>query len=204
MSKSIFQVLERNTRSITLLDALRSGFEKPSVLFQDYTSSKPIVEVFSAFANGHSLLGCVMLTSSATALYTVLLGALQVSASFYGATTFASDLACAIATLFLNACFLLVSVAVGWRYSRRRFLERSPGTMAAMMPFVLSSEKLKEDIRMIRLKDSRREKIKCLEDHGRRYGFGHFHNASEPNTKHFGVERNETNARPDGRPHILA
>ena len=107
-----------------------------------------------------------MLTSSATALYTVLLGELQVSASFYGAITFASDLACAIATLFLNACLLLVSVAVGWRYSRRRFLERSPGTMATMMPFMLSSEKLKEDVGMIKLRENQQEKIKCLEDHG--------------------------------------
>ena len=185
-----------------MLDTLRQGFEKPSILFQDYTSSKPIVELFSTFANGHSLLGYVMLTSSATALYTVLLGALQVSASFYGATTFASDLVCAIATLFLNAWFLLVSVAVGWRYSRRRFLERSPGTVAAMMPFVLSSEKLKEDVGMIRLIDSQREKIKWLEDHGRRYGFGHFYNASDPNTEHVGVERNETNAGPRGKPHV--
>ena len=187
---------------MTLLHALRQGFEKPSILFQDYTSSKPIVEICSTFANGHSLLGYVMLTSSATALYTVLLGALQVSASFYGATTFASDMVCAIATLFLNACFLLVSVAVGWRYSWRQSLERSPGTMAAMIPFVLSSEMLKEDVRMTRSAESQREKIKCLEDRGRRYGFGHFHCANDPNTEHIGVERNETNVGPGGKSHV--
>ena len=70
------------------------------------------------------------------------------------------------------------------------------------MPFVLSSEKLKEDVGMIKLIDNQGERIKCLEDHGRRYGFGHFHNASDPNTGHVGVERNETNAGPGGKLHV--
>ena len=177
-----------------MLDALRQGFERPSILFLDYTSHKPVVEVFTAFGNGHFLLGCIMLNSLATALYTVLLGALQVSASYYGATTFASDLTCAIATLFLNCYFLLISMAVAWRYSRRPFLRRSPGTMASMLPFVLSSEKLKEDARVVRQCSTQQEKIERLEETYRRYAFGRFYDINDPNTPHVGVERNSTGA----------
>ena len=70
------------------------------------------------------------------------------------------------------------------------------------MPFVLSSEKLKEDVKLIELIDGPRARIKCLEAHGRRYGFGHFHNASDPYTEHLGVERNETDPGLGGQPHV--
>ena len=184
-----------------MLDALRHGFQPARVLCDDYTSSRPAVEIFSAFAKGHCLLGYVLLASLATAGYTILLGALQVSTSFYGATTFPADLASAIAAAFLNLFILLVSVAVGWRYSRRRFLTRTPGTMAAIMPYVLSSEKLKEDVRSVSHIKGQQEKIKELERRGRRYGFGYFENESEPGIKHFGVERNYMDG-PDGKEHV--
>lgn len=149
-----------------MFDALCKGFQPPSTLFQDYDSSMPIFEVFSAFANGHSLLGYVFLASLATAGYTVLLGSLQVSASFYGATTYAADLACAISASILNLLILLVSVAVGWRYSWHRFLNRTPVTVAAILPYVLSSEKLKKDVRAVGGEKNQRDKIKALEDLG--------------------------------------
>ena len=73
-----------------------------------------------------------------------------------------------------------------------------------MLPFVLSSEKLKEDVGLIRLLGDPWEKIKCLEDRGRRYGFGCFWNAGEPTDTagHVGVERNETNVGPGGELHV--
>ncbi|KAL9631055.1 MAG: hypothetical protein Q9164_006098 [Protoblastenia rupestris] len=209
--QSIFQVLERNVRSLTLLYALYQGFQPPSLLFTDFSSPKPFLEIFLAFTRGHVLLAIVMLTSLLTALYTVLLGALQVSASFYGATTFTSDLACAVATLGLNAWFLVVSAAVGWKYcgwrysggttrGGRRVINRDPVTIGAMMPFLLSSEKLREDLEAVRTLE-RKEKIRSLEERGRRYGFGWFRNRD--GTEHVGVERNEIcTARNGGRPHV--
>ena len=159
---------------------------------------------------GHILLATVMLTSLLTALYTVLLGALQVSASFYGATTFASDLACAVATLALNAWFLVISAAVGWKHcgwgqsggtGGGRVLNREPATIGAMMPFLLSSEKLREDLEAVRTLKERKVKIRLLEERGRRYGFGRFRNRD--GTEHVGVERNETcTASSGGRPHV--
>ena len=187
-------MLERNVRSIAVLDSLRQGFQPPEVLFQDYTASKPVVEIFAAFANGHSLLGYTMLTSPATALYTVLLGALQVSASFYGATTFANDLICAIACLILNLYLLLVTLLIAWSFSRNPCLKRPPGTMASMLPLVLSSDKLREDADMVAPKASQSEKIECLENARRRYGFGYFYNDGNPNDRHYGIKRDETGA----------
>lgn len=140
-----------------------------------------------------------MLTSYVAALYTILLGALQVSASFYGATTFASDLACAIATLALNAWFWITSVAVGWNYcgwryrgdiGGRRFLTRDPATIGAMMPFLLNSGKLQEDVAAVKRIEGSKDKIRCLEEQGRRYGFGRF--KDREGREHVGVERNET------------
>lgn len=96
--------------------------------------------------------------------------------------------------------FLLVSVAVDWRYSARRFINRSLGTMTAVMPLVLSSEKLKDDVALIRLMGSQRKKIKCLEDLGRRYGFGYFYNPRD--MSHCDVELDETDARHGGRSHV--
>ena len=77
-------------------------------------------------------------------------------------------------------------------YSRSPFLARSPGTIAAMMPLVLSSDKLMEDVREVRQMWSQREKITRLEEMGRRYALGRFQNAREGGVEHFGVERNET------------
>ncbi|KAI4158706.1 MAG: hypothetical protein LQ342_007227 [Letrouitia transgressa] len=197
--QSIFQVLDQNLRSLTPLSALRQGFQPPSVLFTDFSSSRPILEIFLALAHGHTLLATVMLTSYVAALYTILLGALQVSASFYGATTFASDLACAIATLALNAWFWITSVAVGWNYcgwryrgdiGGRRFLTRDPATIGAMMPFLLNSGKLQEDVAAVKRIEGSKDKIRCLEEQGRRYGFGRF--KDREGREHVGVERNET------------
>ncbi|KAL9608073.1 MAG: hypothetical protein Q9167_007073 [Letrouitia subvulpina] len=200
-------LLDQNLRSLTPISALRQGFQTPLVLFTDFSSSRSILEIFLALEHGHTLLATVMLTSFLAALYTVLLGALQVSASFYGATTFASDLACAIATLALNTWFLITSVAVGWNYcgwryhgdiGGRRFLTRDPATMGAMMPFLLSSEKLREDVAAVRKIEGRKNKIRWLEEQGRRYGFGRF--SDREGMKHVGIERNET--VDGGRAHV--
>ena len=70
------------------------------------------------------------------------------------------------------------------------------------MTFILSSEKLKEDGRMIKPMDSQWEKIKCLENLGRRYGFGHSHNTSDSHTTYDGVVRNEINASPGRKVYV--
>ena len=131
-----------------------------------------------------------------------MLGSLQVSASYYGSTTYRGDLAGVIMVLATNFFILAVSLGVAWRYGRAKFLPRFPSVMASVLPYVLSSEMLRRDLRAVRDKERTGEKVKMLEDWGRRYAFGHFRNASElPVLKHLGVERNYMEG-PDARPHV--
>ena len=66
-----------------------------------------------------------------------------------------------------------------------------------MIPFLLSSEKLREDVGSVRQVKERMEKISLLEKQGRRYGFGYF--VSQDGVEHVGVERNETCNTSGGR-----
>jgi hypothetical protein len=175
---------------MTVLDDLRRCYQDPDILWHEYTYSTPILEVVIAFARRNHLLGYVMLASLATALYTIVLGSLQVSATFYGATSFAADRAGAVVTLLLNIFLLLVSLTVAFRYGGASFLPRYPGTLASQLPYVLSSEKLKEDLRQVMPIQKQDEKIQRLRELGRRYGFGQFVNERDPHTAHLGVERN--------------
>ena len=198
MLQSIFQVLERNVRCLTVFDALRHGYQSPRILWDDYTCSRPVLEIVYAFDRGQHLLGYVMLASLATVVYTILLGSLQVSASYYGSTTFSADLA-GVATVFsMNMFILLVSLAVTWRYGRTTFLPRYP---ASLLPFVLFSEKLKEDLRAVNDQSSVKAKVQKLKEASRRYGFGKFHNGNPPTVEHFGIERNYIDG-PNGKDHV--
>ncbi|MCJ1394522.1 hypothetical protein MMC18_007401 [Xylographa bjoerkii] len=199
--QSIFQVLERNVRCLTVFDALHHGYQTPRILWDDFTTGTPILEIFAAFRKGHHLLGYVMLASLATVVYTIILGSLQVSASFYGATSFMDDLGDVVIAFSMNLVILAVSVAATCRYGLRVSLPRYPGTIASMLPFVLSSEKLKEDLNLVEREDSPQAKAKKLKEQGRRYGFGRFVNDNVSETEHLGVERNYVDG-PNGKEHV--
>ncbi|MCJ1251214.1 hypothetical protein MMC30_008445 [Trapelia coarctata] len=200
--QSFFDLLEHNVRSLAALDALRQGYCSPAVLWDDYTTGTPVAEVFSAFHRGQHLLDYVLLASFTSYIYTVMLGSLQVSASYCGSTTYGGDLAGVIIVLATNSFILAVSLAIAWRYGRATFLPRFPNVMASVLPYVLSSELLRRDLRAVRGKGRTGEKVKMLEDLDRRYAFGNFRNANEPPAvKHLGVERSYMDG-PDARAHV--
>jgi len=70
-----------------------------------------IIEIFQTFNKQQHLLGHVMLGSVATAMYTIMLGSLQVSASFYGATDYNGGLFGVIVTFIMNLFILIVTIA---------------------------------------------------------------------------------------------
>ena len=144
-----------------------------------------------------------MLASLATVVYTIMLGSLQVSASYYGSTTFSADLTGVAVVFSMNLFILLVSLAVTWRYGRSTSLPRYPGTIASLLPFVLSSEKLKEDLRAVKDNGSVDAKVQKLKEMSRRYGFGKFHNSGSPAVEHLGIERNYVDG-PHGKDHVYS
>jgi hypothetical protein len=123
-----------------------------------------------------------------------MLGSLQVSASFYGAADFKGDLAGVITTCVINLFILVVTCTGAWRYARARILPRYPGTVASWLPYILSSEKLKEDCRdVFQTCQDKKEQIKALQQKGRRYGFGQFCNEGSMSLR-LGIERNGSSA----------
>ena len=53
-------------------------------------------------------------------------------------------------TFIMNVIILVVSLAITFRYGLREvFLPRYPCTPAAVLPFVTSSERLREDLKLV-------------------------------------------------------
>lgn len=63
-----------------------------SALFEDWDNTWPVLDIFQAFYHRRIFLGLTLIGTISTIAYTIMLGSLQVSASFYGATTFHADL----------------------------------------------------------------------------------------------------------------
>ena len=142
-----------------------------------------------AFESGHHLLGYVLLASMATIAYTIMLGSLQASASFYGATTFGSNFAGVVLVSFFNSVVLGVSVGVGCRYGCGSFLPRSPNTMASLIPYVTRSHLLIQDPTKVQDEASVKARIRKLESNmDRRYGFGWIRDPNST-TMWFGIDR---------------
>ena len=199
ISQSIFDVIEHEVRSLTVFDALRHGYQSPRILWTDYSSGIPIHEVFVAYRNGHYLLCSVLLGSLAMAVYTIFLGLLQVSSSYYGATSFDSDLTAARASTILIAFVLLVNLAAGWRYCRHIFLRRPPDTLAALIPCIIFSPGLAEDLEEVKNEQGVEAKIRKLEQLDRRYALGIFED--EHGKERLGIERHYHDG-PRGRSNV--
>lgn len=199
ISQSISDVVERNVRSLTVFDALRHGYQSPRLLWTDYTCGIPVHEILVAYCNGHYLLCFILLGSLATVVYTIFLGSLQLSSSYYGATSFNSDLTAATASTFLIAFILLSNLAVGWRYCGRKFLLRPQDTLGALIASIIFSPGLAEDLEEVENQQGREAKIQALEEMDRRYACGVFKDGQ--GKERLGVERHYHDG-PRGRSNV--
>lgn len=187
-------MFEQNVRSIALFDSLRHGYQQADILWEDFNRAEPIIEIFRAFLKQQHLLGYVLLGTVAATIYTIMLGSLQSSAGFYGATDFEGDLASVIVTLVMNWFILIVTAAAAWTYTRpnmfskEAILPRYPGTVASLLPWILWSENLKADINEVTRPDwSKAQQINYLKERNRRYTLGIFETDGQ---KTVGIERN--------------
>ena len=169
-------VLEHAIRSLGPFFALRQGYQAPRVLRTDYTRAMPIYEILIAYQNKDYFVCLVFLATWATITYTIFLGSLQLSASFYGATSFNSDYTAVKASTILIAFVLVVNVAVWWQFCRRRVVLRPPNTLAATIPCVAYSPLLREDMGKVKNEQNMYAKIEKLELEDRIYDFGVFRN----------------------------
>lgn len=187
--QSITDVVHQTIRILTPFHALRSGYQSPRILWTDYIRSVPFYELFLALKNNDILLFHVFLTTYAIMTYTVFLSALQTSSSSYGATSFASDRVAAQASTVLVSYVLVVNVVVGWRFcvrsGRGPVVKRFPETLGAVIPMLLFSPLLREDLVSVRGEASVAVKVKKLE--GRVYGLGVFRDSL--GKRRIGVER---------------
>ncbi|KAH6630958.1 hypothetical protein B0J18DRAFT_116928 [Chaetomium sp. MPI-SDFR-AT-0129] len=191
--QSIVDVIDQAVRSLGPFYALAQGYQRPDVLWADYSSSILLWEAWTACRDGHYLVCSSMLASLATTVFTIFLGSLQLSASSYGSTTFESDLATATASTLLVAFVLAVHLALGYHFSwpRRASLPRAPANTAAVIPYVIYSSGLRADLKGVAGRGSTRRKIQRLESLDARYGFGKFGSGG---TEHYRVEKHHDQA----------
>ena len=168
-------MIDFNVKAFAPYYALRQGYCHPRVLFADYTTGVPLWEVVVAFRDEQYLLGMNHLATLAAVVYTIFLGSLQLSSSYYGGTTFDSDLLSATVCTMFASFILAVHLALAWRFAmpRNQFLYRPPFTLAASIPYVVFSPGLREDFnRVANLLDKRGPRVEELEKLGRRYALG--------------------------------
>lgn len=127
------------------------GHQHAVALKEDWDNTWPIVDVFQAFYHGRVFLGFTLVGTVLTIGYTIMLGTLQVSASFYGATTFHADLDGVIAVVALNSYLLLLSftalvVYVIDKHKGKDWI-KGAGTMSELLVKILWSDGLREDVR---------------------------------------------------------
>ncbi len=181
-------VIDHDVRSLAPFHALAQGYQRPAVLWADYSSGIPLWEAWIAWREGHYLVCSSMLASLATTVFTIFLGSLQLSASSYGSTTFESDLTAATASTLLLAFVLAVHLVLGYYFSwpKPRFLPRAPAHAAAVIPYVVYSSRLRADLKGVAGKSSADEKIRVLDSLDARYGLGKFCSGG---TNRYGIER---------------
>lgn len=186
-------MIDHAVRSLSPFHALAKGYQRPDVLWTDYSSGIPFWEAWIACRNGHYLLCSSMLASLATTVFTIFLGSLQLSASSYGSTTLESDLGGATASTLLIAFVLAVHLVLGYHFSwpKHKFLLRAPANVAAVIPYVVHSSGLGADLNRVVGRSSTRGKIQGLNVLDTRYGFGRFYNGG---MEYYGVERHHDEA----------
>ncbi|KAK4449015.1 hypothetical protein QBC34DRAFT_438781 [Podospora aff. communis PSN243] len=191
--QSIADVYDYFVRALHPFYALHQGARSASVLFEDYTVSYPhsvipVVDMFRAFRRGDGMICFVIFASMATAVVAVFLGSLQLSSSYYGATTFSSDHVAATGSAWLVVLMVLVYAGIAWKLrGLAKGMKRPVETLGGVAPYVVFSGKLKADVEGVRGLVGVREKVRELERMGGRYALGRW--VDEEGEMLFGVER---------------
>lgn len=191
--QSISDVYDYSIRALHPFYLLHKGSQPARVLFSDYTVSQPhsvipVVDLFIAFKSGHSLICFSILASIATAILAVFLGSLQLSSSYFGATNFASDQIAATTSTMLVVFMILVYAGIGYKIrGLAKVMKRPVETVGAVIPYVIFSEKLKEDLDAVEEMGGWKERMEALENMGGKYALGSWVN--EEGDMMVGVER---------------
>ncbi|KAK0624116.1 hypothetical protein B0T14DRAFT_583313 [Immersiella caudata] len=190
--QSIADVFDYSVRALHPFYKLRRCARSASVLFEDYTvayphSIIPIVDIFHAFRKGHSMICFVALASTATAVVTFCLGSLQLSSSYYGATTFTNDHVAATISSWLVVFMLFVYAGIAWKLRVLKGMKRPVETIGGVAPYVVLSRNLREDLEVVKGLEGSREKADALDKAGGRYALGTW--VDEDGAVLFGVER---------------
>lgn len=118
-----------------------------------------------------------------------MLGSLQVSASFYGATTYTADVDGVIAIVAFNAYLLAISmVALGayvFKMWKMEWNVRGQTTLAMQLTFTLWSNGLRGDVKRVEGVEAMEEKLRILR--GCKYKFQKVLNA--PDDLQGGIEK---------------
>lgn len=149
---------------MTVLYALQSRSRQPfSALQEDWDNTWPILDIFQAFRCGRIFLGLTLVGTVGTIGFTIMLGSLQVSASFYGSTTFHADMDGVISVLALNAYLFLISFSALTVYAcgvyqkkKKKKKKNKPAkdgswmggadTVADLLAYALESPDLRADV----------------------------------------------------------
>ncbi|KAK3997218.1 hypothetical protein QBC44DRAFT_377111 [Cladorrhinum sp. PSN332] len=172
-----------------------------STLFTSYTDPlTPILstitlslpDIFRAFKNAHTLPVFTFLSSFAITVTTIFLGTLQLSSSFYGATSLQSDLQAAMAATLLLAFVLGTTVGVYYKMVwtvdwEGKGLVRPVETLGGKLTYLMWSENLREDLKGVEHIEKRRGRLNELRMEGRWYRFGKIELGNGEEV--FGVER---------------
>ena len=191
--QSIADVFDYSVRALHPFYTLHKGAQSASILFEDYTVSHPhsvipIVDLFNAFRRGHHLIYFTVLASIATVIVAVFLGSLQLSSSYYGATSFSSDQLAATGSSWLVVFIFLVYAGIGWKIRvLRRGMRRPVETVGGVIPYVAFSRGLRADLDSVRGLGDVKERVSVLEGMGGRYALGRW--VDEDGEAMFGVER---------------
>lgn len=118
-----------------------------------------------------------------------MLGSLQVSASFYGATTYTADVDGVIAILAFNTYLLAISMAALGTYVSKMWKTewnvRGQTTLALQLTFTLWSDELREDMKRVVEVEDKQEKLRILR--GSKYKFQKA--SSAPDDLHGSIEK---------------
>ncbi|KAK5660025.1 hypothetical protein OQA88_13493 [Cercophora sp. LCS_1] len=187
--QSITDVIDYSIRALSPFYELHKGYQSACVLFVDYTPSSPLSvlplwDIIQGLRAGHYLLVFSIMASIATTILTVFLGSLQLSAAYYGATSFSSDQAAATGATCLVSFVLVVHAAIGWKIRGvGRRMKRPVETVGGVAPYVVFSRGLREDLERVK-GETKDTALSLLKE--KRYALGVWNDGG---TERFGVER---------------
>ena len=154
----------------------------------------PLVDVLVSWNRGHHMVCLSVLASLDITVVTVFLGSLQLSSSYYGATSFVGDQTAATGAAWLVGLAVVVYAGVWWRVRRvlgGGGMKRPVESVMGVAPYVVFSGGLREELLGVAGKMAGRydggEREGELEKKGSRYAMGVWTDGMGDDL--FGVER---------------